>query len=117
MNESSDPVVRSVVTKMNALVPPQGPEHSDHAVSDHGGHKVGTLLMLFGVGLLTILAIGLAFSLLGAVFSIAFGVASFLLLKVAPVVFLGWVVLKLIDRRRARASIPAADRAWLEGGR
>ena len=88
MNESSDPVVRSVVTKMNALVPPQGPEHSDLAVSP-----------------------------LGAVFSIAFGVASFLLLKVAPVVFLGWVVLKLIDRRRARASISAADRAWLEGGR
>lgn len=77
---------------------------------------MGTLLTLFAVGLLTILAIGLAFSLLGAVFSIAFGVASFLLLKVAPVVFLGWVVLKLIDRRKARASISAADRAWLEGG-
>ena len=78
---------------------------------------MGTLLTLFAVGLVTILVVGLAFSLLGAAFSIAFGLASFLLLKVAPVVFLGWVVLKLIDRRKSRASISAADRAWLEGGR
>jgi hypothetical protein len=77
---------------------------------------VGTLLTLFAVGLLAIVAIGLAFSLIGAIFSVAFGVASFLLLKVAPVVFLGWIVLKLIDRRKSRASISAADRAWLEGG-
>jgi hypothetical protein len=76
---------------------------------------VGTLLTLFLVGLLTIVAISVAFSLLGAIFSIGFGVASFLLLKVAPVVFLGWVVLKLIDRRKARARISAADQAWLEG--
>jgi hypothetical protein len=77
---------------------------------------VGTLLTLFAVGLFTILAIGLIFSLLGTVFSLVFSVASFLLLKVAPVVLLGWVVMKLIDRRRSRASISDADRAWLEGG-
>ena len=78
---------------------------------------LGTLLTFFAVGLLTLVIVGLVLSVVGSVFSLAFGLASFLLFKVAPVVFLGWIVLKLLDRRRTRGELTAEDRDWLESGR
>ena len=77
---------------------------------------MGTLLTFLAVGLVTLIAAGVVLSVLGAVFSLTFGLASFLLFKVAPVMFLGWVVLKLIDRRRSRRRISAADQRWLDEG-
>ena len=76
---------------------------------------VGTLVTLFLAGLITVVLIGVVLSVVGAVFSLTFGLASFLLFRVAPVVLLGWVVLKIFDRRRSRGRLSAADRAWLEG--
>ncbi len=77
----------------------------------------GTLLTFFAVGLITLLALGLVLTIVGTVFSLAFGLAGFLLLKVAPVVFLGWLILKLLDRRQTGGELSSADREWLESGR
>jgi hypothetical protein len=70
------------------------------------------LLVVAGLGGLIILTI--AFALLGIVFSIATGVASFLLFKVAPIAVLGWVVLKLVQRGASRRHIATADQRWLD---
>jgi hypothetical protein len=85
---------------------------------------LGTLLTFFAVGLIALIVIGvvlsivgIVFSLVGTAFSLAFGLAGFLLFKVAPIVFLGWIVLKVLERRRPRGELTAADREWLESGR
>lgn len=75
---------------------------------------LGTLLTFFAVGLITLIVAGIVLSIVGVVFSLTFGLATFLLFKVAPVVFVGWLVLKLIDRRGA-GRLSAEDRRWLEG--
>jgi hypothetical protein len=78
---------------------------------------IATLLTFFAVGLATLIAIGLALAAIGIVFSVAWGIATFLLLKVAPIVLVGWVILKLFDRRKSKGELSAADREWLESGR
>ncbi len=75
---------------------------------------LGTLITLFIAGLIGIVAISVIFAILGAVLSITFGVVGFLLLKVAPVLLVGWLVLKLVDRGRNRRRISAADQRWLD---
>ena len=75
---------------------------------------MGTLLTFFAVGLITLIVAGIVLSVVGTLFSLTFGLATFLLFKVAPILFVGWVVLKLIDRRRG-GELSAADRRWLEG--
>jgi hypothetical protein len=77
---------------------------------------LGTLLTFFAVGLVALIVLGIALSVLGLVFSLAFGFASLILFKIAPVVLVGWLVLKLLDRRKARDGISSADREWLESG-
>ncbi len=78
---------------------------------------LGTMLTFFAVGLVTLLVLGVVLSIVGTVFSLTLGIAAFLLFKVAPVLLIGWVVLKVIERRRPRAELSPADREWLEGGR
>lgn len=75
---------------------------------------IGTLLTFFAVGLVTLVVAGIALSILGAVLSLGFGLATFLLFKVAPILLVGWVVLKVIDKRRG-GSLSATDQRWLEG--
>ncbi len=75
---------------------------------------IGTLLTFLAVGLATLIVAGIVLSILGTVLSIGFGLATFLLFKVAPVLLVGWVVLKVIDRRKGSESLSAADRRWLE---
>ncbi|MGD8361596.1 MAG: hypothetical protein PVJ04_09205 [Gemmatimonadota bacterium] len=77
---------------------------------------MGTLLTFLAVGLVTLIAAGVVLSILGTIFSLTFGLASFLLFKVAPIMFLGWVVLKLVDRARGKKRLSAEDRKWLEEG-
>jgi hypothetical protein len=76
---------------------------------------VGTLLTLFAVGLIAILVLGVVLSIVGIAFSILAGMATFLLFKVAPILLVGWLVLKLFDRKKPRGQISPADQAWLEG--
>ena len=76
---------------------------------------IGSLLTFFAVGLVTLVVAGVVLSILGTVLSLGFGLATFLLFKVAPILFVGWVVLKVIDKRKGGGSLSAADRRWLEG--
>lgn len=78
---------------------------------------IGSMLTFFAVGLITLIALGIVLSLVGTVFSLALGAAGFLLFKVAPIVLVGWLVLKLIDRSGNEAGeLTAADRRWLDDG-
>jgi hypothetical protein len=76
---------------------------------------IGTLLAFLAVGLATLIVAGIVLSILGTVLSIGFGLATFLLFKVAPIVLVGWVVLKVIDKRSGGGTLSASDRRWLEG--
>lgn len=75
---------------------------------------IGSLLTFFAVGLVTIIAAIVVLSVVGAVIGLVGSLTAFLLFKVAPVMLVGWVVLKLLDRRSGNR-LSAADRQWLEG--
>jgi hypothetical protein len=75
---------------------------------------IGTLLTFFAVGVITLIAAGIVLSIVGTVFSLTFGLAAFLLFKVAPVLLVGWVVMKVLEIVRGGGSLSAADRKWLE---
>jgi hypothetical protein len=75
---------------------------------------LGTLITLLIAGLVGLVAISVILAILGAVLSMTFGVVGFLLFKVAPILLVGWVVLKLVDRSRGRRQISAADQRWLD---
>jgi hypothetical protein len=76
---------------------------------------IGSLLTFFAVGLVTLLVAGIVLSVVGVVFSLTFGLAAFLLFKVAPILLVGWIVVKMIERSRGGSSLSDADRRWLEG--
>ena len=75
---------------------------------------IGTLLTLFAIGLVTLLVVGVLLAVAGTVFSLGFGLASFLLFKVAPIALLGYVVLRLLGPRKPK-ELSESDRKWLEG--
>jgi predicted membrane channel-forming protein YqfA (hemolysin III family) len=76
---------------------------------------IGTLLTFLAVGLGAMILAGVVLWVVGIVFSITIGLASFLMFKVAPYLLLGWVVVKLIEKARGGSSLSAADRRYLEG--
>ena len=76
---------------------------------------IGTILTFFAVGLVTLIVAGIVLSIIGTVFSLTFGLAAFLLFKVAPIMLVGWVVLKIFQKVRKSDSLSEADRKWLEG--
>jgi hypothetical protein len=76
---------------------------------------IGSLLTFFAVGLVTILVAGVVLSVVGVVFSLTLGLASFLLFKVAPILLVGWIVVKVMEKGRRTDSLSAADRRWLDG--
>lgn len=76
---------------------------------------IGTILTFLAVGLLTLIVAGIVLSVLGAVFSLTFGLAAFLLFKVAPIMLVGWIVLKVFQKVRRSDSLSESDRKWLEG--
>ena len=75
---------------------------------------ISTLLTLLAVGLVTLLVAGVVLAVAGTVFSIGFGLAGFLLFKVAPIALVGYVVLRLLAPRK-RDELSEADRKWLDG--
>ena len=76
---------------------------------------IGTLLTFFAVGLVTLIVAGIVLAVVGTVFSITIGLTSFLLFKVAPILLVGWIVVKVIEKSRGGDSLSSADRKWLEG--
>jgi hypothetical protein len=75
---------------------------------------LGSLLTLLIVGFLGLVALSVVLAIVGAFLSITFGLVGLLLFKVAPILLVGWVVLKLVDRSRSRRQISAADQRWLD---
>lgn len=75
---------------------------------------LGTMLTFFAVALATLIVAGVVLSIVGSVIGLVGSLATFLLFKVAPVMLVGWVIVKLLDRRSGNR-ISAADRRWLEG--
>ena len=76
---------------------------------------IGSLLTFFAVGLITLLVAGVVLGVVGVVFSLTFGLATFLLFKVAPILLVGWLVVKVFSKVRGDDSLSSADRRWLEG--
>ena len=76
---------------------------------------LGSLLTFFAVGLITLIVAGIVLSVVGVVFSLTLGLASFLLFKVAPILLVGWIVVKVIQKSSGAAALSDADRKWLEG--
>lgn len=74
---------------------------------------LGSLLTFFAVGLATIIVAGVVLSVVGATIGLMGSLAAFLLFKVAPIMLVGWVVLKLVDRK-SHKQLSDADRRWLE---
>jgi archaellum biogenesis protein FlaJ (TadC family) len=76
---------------------------------------IGTILTFFAVGLVALIVAGIVLSVIAAVFSLTFGLATFLLFKVAPIMLVGWIVMKVFQKVRRSDSLSDADRKWLEG--
>ena len=76
---------------------------------------IGSLLTFFAVGLITLVIAGIVLSVVGAVFSLTIGLASFLLFKGAPILLVGWIVVKVFEKTRGGGSLSEADRRWLDG--
>jgi positive regulator of sigma E activity len=81
-----------------------------------GDIMFAALLSLFLFGLVGIIVISIVMALIGIVFSVTLGIVGFLLFKVAPLLFVGWLVLKFLDRNRGQRHRPisAADQRWLD---
>ena len=77
---------------------------------------MGTLLTFLAVGLVTLIAAGVVISVLGAVLGLTFGLAQFLLFKVAPIMAIGWLGLKLFEKVRGKRQISVSDQRWLDEG-
>jgi len=75
---------------------------------------IGSLVTFFAVGLITLVVAGVVLSIVGAVLSLGIGLAMFLLTKVAPVLLVGWVVMKMIEKKTGGGELSAADRRWLD---
>lgn len=69
---------------------------------------LSSLLTFFIVGFVVLVGIGIALSILGAMVGLAFT----LLFKVAPVLLIGYVVIRMLAPRQKKLS--AEDRRWLE---
>ncbi len=81
--------------------------HSENAM-------LGSLLTFFAVALVTLLVAGVVLAVVGTVFSLTFGLVTFLLFKVAPILLVGWIAVKVFEKMRGGGDLSAADRKWLE---
>ncbi len=75
---------------------------------------IGTLLTFLAVGIVSIVAVWIVLQVVGSLLGLTLGIAGFLLSHVAPVMLVGWLVLKALAKIR-RGSLSSADRQWLEG--
>ena len=76
---------------------------------------IGSLLTFFLVGLVTLVVAGIVLAVVGTVFSLTLGLAAFLLFKVAPILLVGWIAVKVFQKVKGHDEISEADRKWLEG--
>jgi len=69
-----------------------------------------SLLTFFLVGLVTLIVAGVVLRVVG----MAMGLASFLLFNVAPLLLVGWVVVKVIEKAQSTGKLSDTDRTWLD---
>jgi hypothetical protein len=68
------------------------------------------------IGLFTLAILGFVFAIVAiALIGGMISLAGILLFKVAPLLLLGWIVVKLVQRGGRRPGISASDRRWLDG--
>ena len=72
---------------------------------------IASLLTFLVVGIVSLVVLSVVLAIVGAVFGLVAGLAGFLLFQVAPVLLIGYVVVRLLAPRKARLS--TADRDWL----
>ncbi|MGH7483942.1 MAG: hypothetical protein ACRELV_17465 [Longimicrobiales bacterium] len=63
---------------------------------------IETLLILFVVGVLGLVVIGIVFALLGAITHLAAGLLGFIIFKLLPILLLGWLILHFLAPRKPR---------------
>jgi uncharacterized membrane protein len=71
-----------------------------------------SILTFLIVGFVAVMVLGVALSVIGAVFGMAIGLAGLLLFKVAPLVLIGYLLIRFLGPKRKRLS--ESDRKWLE---
>jgi len=73
---------------------------------------LGALLTFFVVGLIALIVLSVILAVVGLAFSLAWAIASFLLFKVAPILLVGWLIVRFLTPRRKR--IATLERELLE---
>jgi archaellum biogenesis protein FlaJ (TadC family) len=68
---------------------------------------ISSLLTIFIVGIVSIILLGIVLSLLGTMIGLAF----FLLFKVAPILIIGYLVIRFLSPKK---KVSAEDEEWLE---
>ena len=81
---------------------------------------LSALIGLLVVGIVAFVVLTVLLAVFGVIFGLAFGFLGLLFtlaVKILPIVLVGWLVVKLVqrgERSSARARISAEDRAWLD---
>ncbi|HYW12937.1 MAG TPA: hypothetical protein VE871_13345 [Longimicrobium sp.] len=81
---------------------------------------LSALIGLLVVGIVAFVVLTVLLAIFGVIFGLAFGFLGLLFtlaVKILPIVLVGWLVVKLIqrgERSAARARLSAEDRAWLD---
>ena len=83
-------------------------------VAPFGGGMIGSLMTFLAMAVVSIVVVWIVLSVVGSLLGLTLGIAGFLLFKVAPVMLVGWIVLKVAARLKARRKLSASDRRWLE---
>lgn len=74
---------------------------------------IGALIGMVVAAVAAVLVMGLVLAVVGTVFGLAFGALA-LALKILPLLLVGWVIVKLVQRAERPRGLSAADRAWLD---
>lgn len=81
---------------------------------------LSALIGIVVAGIVAVVVLSVVLALVGVVFGLAFGLVGLVLtlaFKVMPILLVGWLVVKVIQRgedRGRRSRLSAADRAWLD---
>jgi hypothetical protein len=74
---------------------------------------IGAIVGLIGALVVGVVVIGLVLALLGVVFDVAMGLLA-LTVKLLPVLLVGWVVVKLVQRAERPRALSSSDQRWLD---
>lgn len=73
---------------------------------------LSSLLTLLLIGLAAVVGVSVVLAVIGAIFGIAMSLAGFLLFKVAPLILIGYVVVRLISPRHKQ--LEGLDQKWID---